>query len=746
MLGLAIYLKNNALRSIGAIRASARPITGKYFKQLPTVLNLNIIDICNSHCRMCNIWKEEAKTDITTEELEEILSDRLFRKVKHVGVTGGEPTLRDDIVEVFGRIIDTLPNLQAVSIITNCIKGEDVRSKLTQIRDLCQSKGMPFSIMISIDGIGKTHDYIRGTKGNFESAIETLRYAKDELKITPTIGCTISKGNVWNMDRFLYFIKENGLVARFRVAEFIVRLYNENRTNDIRNFSDEETYQLKLFFTKLQLHYEHNTTYRRTYKNIIGMLDGNKRAIGCPYQHSGITLGSTGKLGYCAPRSPFVGDCKTTSPHKIYKSNIKKRTDILNKDCNSCIHDYHSPENVSELLADYKYRFFSSLIRGKFPDFATKAIIATVSNLTGINSDNCILIIGWYGTETIGDIAILGGIIEKYKENEPDKKIFVASFFPWFTRNSLRDLKCDAHVIDYASSDYIHLCRNASIVAMGGGPLMEIDELRIIDFSFQQAKQARKEVLGCGIGPLYSDKANDMVKSILTLSEDVQLRDTASVKAAKQLTHKSKEVSLSGDFAEFYIQNNPAKRVGKSNTPTINCFLRELPYQYFKNSTPEEFETISSDFEKNIVCLLNKILDKHPDAEIKLCHMSNFAVAHDDRDFSIKLIDKYFSNVTNVTYDDRPSNITRVIDSIASASFNICMRFHSVLFAHTLKAQYCAIDYTSGGKIKGFLSDKKALHNLLSLSDLEASDKIDRFLAQHPYFVNATKHKSSTGI
>jgi polysaccharide pyruvyl transferase WcaK-like protein len=52
------------------------------------------------------------------------------------------------------------------------------------------------------------------------------------------------------------------------------------------------------------------------------------------------------------------------------------------------------------------------------------------------------------------------------------------------------------------------------------------------------------------------------------------------------------------------------------------------------------------------------------------------------------------------------------------ASYCLCMRFHSVLFAHTLGANFLAIDYTGGGKIKGFLSDHGALQRMVGLQEL----------------------------
>ena len=46
------------------------------------------------------------------------------------------------------------------------------------------------------------------------------------------------------------------------------------------------------------------------------------------------------------------------------------------------------------------------------------------------------------------------------------------------------------------------------------------------------------------------------------------------------------------------------------------------------------------------------------------------------------------------------------------------MRFHSVVFAHTLETDFTGFDYTNGGKIHNYLTDNNALQNLLSIENL----------------------------
>ncbi len=77
----------------------------------PSVINLNANDICNSKCTMCNIWKNKQEKEVTYEDLKQIFTDSFYSEVTGVGITGGEPTLREDLVELFRACIDFLPSL-----------------------------------------------------------------------------------------------------------------------------------------------------------------------------------------------------------------------------------------------------------------------------------------------------------------------------------------------------------------------------------------------------------------------------------------------------------------------------------------------------------------------------------------------------------------------------------------------------------------------------------------------------------
>ncbi|NNC84633.1 MAG: polysaccharide pyruvyl transferase family protein, partial [Bacteroidia bacterium] len=127
-----------------------------------------------------------------------------------------------------------------------------------------------------------------------------------------------------------------------------------------------------------------------------------------------------------------------------------------------------------------------------------------------------ITIIGWYGTETIGDRAILAGILQSLKNSYSDIEIKLGSLFPFFSERTLSE---DAELyteftgmnipIELFNSKKINelddALKDSDLLIMGGGPLMHIHPLFMVEYAFKKAKKLGKQtvVMGCGVGPLF---------------------------------------------------------------------------------------------------------------------------------------------------------------------------------------------------------------------------------------------------
>jgi len=131
---------------------------------------------CNFRCKMCNIWRKNTKNELNLNEIKRIFKNADF--FSWIGLTGGEPFLRNDFVSVIRIIKKFSKNLYILNISTNGSNPEVIFKKVEKILKL----NIPHTVVtVSMDGNKKLHDSIRGVKGSWENAIKTFKGLK-ELK------------------------------------------------------------------------------------------------------------------------------------------------------------------------------------------------------------------------------------------------------------------------------------------------------------------------------------------------------------------------------------------------------------------------------------------------------------------------------------------------------------------------------------------------------------------------------------
>lgn len=708
---------------------------GKLFPLKPQALNLLANDVCNSRCQMCLIWQKKKDKQITPEELAKILGDSLFSEIKYIGVSGGEPTLRSDLPDFFEAICLKKPKIIGTGIITNGIIEKHVKERILASAKVCKEHGVGFNVMLSLDGIGETHDIVRGKRGNFESSISLLNFFRYETNIPTSFGCTITSTNAFYVDELLDFAKAEGLYGRFRIAEYIQRLYNDHQTEFIRSFDEKTSYHLALFFFRAEHTFEKDPTFKKTYRNIREMLvAGQPRKIGCPYQARAAVLTSRGELLYCAPKSPVLGNTLDTSASELYFSNLEIRNRIIQKDCNECIHDYHEPVTFSESFSHFletrrqkKYKC-SNLLKTAKNQVKNPKPISNASNL----SSSIVLIVGWYGTETAGDKAILWTIINNLRSRDhPPEKIYLSSLYPFISHWTLKEVGLsEVSIVETYSKAFEAVCNETDEVVVGGGPLMDIEPLSHILYAFIQAAKnnAIARVEGCGVGPLNNLIYTSVVSEIFRLSDHITLRDQAS--ADRSLREFSiPRIETAPDPATDYVdfaKNSGFLESGTSilgSTKNVSCFLRDWTLEYKGDLDHVEFHSMKCRFEEQLAHLVLAI-SQNRDLAVHLLAMHTFCVGGDDRIFNRKFANS-LSTLANenqvkvaVDFVREPMSPIEILRSMYHSKFNLCMRFHSVLFAETLGVAYIAIDYTGGGKIRAFLESKGKLDRLLSLQDI----------------------------
>lgn len=168
-------------------------------------------DRCNSHCIHCNIWaKKPTENPLTPEELERIFQDPVFRDLGYIIISGGEPVLRPDIVDLYLAMHRALPRA-GLHLSTNAIAAERV---LQVVKELI-SHGIFMKVGVSVDGIGEKHDIVRRVKGNFEKADwllkELVKLGEQTHMVSPGIGYTLSDLTMDSFEEVRDYAKKLGV-------------------------------------------------------------------------------------------------------------------------------------------------------------------------------------------------------------------------------------------------------------------------------------------------------------------------------------------------------------------------------------------------------------------------------------------------------------------------------------------------------------------------------------------------------
>lgn len=116
---------------------------------------------CNAKCHMCDIWKYPTKKE---EEISPDIIEKLPAGLGRVNLTGGEPMLRDDIEE-FVKVLSK--KAQLIEISTNGYFTD----RIINIAEKYPSNVM---FRISVEGLPKLNDELRGLKNGFDHALRTL--------------------------------------------------------------------------------------------------------------------------------------------------------------------------------------------------------------------------------------------------------------------------------------------------------------------------------------------------------------------------------------------------------------------------------------------------------------------------------------------------------------------------------------------------------------------------------------------
>jgi MoaA/NifB/PqqE/SkfB family radical SAM enzyme len=197
------------------IREGALKLKGS-FPAEPEELFLELTYDCPQRCLMCDGWprylKEPGlqKEELTREEIEDaVRGSRILNNFKTVVLTGGEPFLRKDLVEIGEFFLEQLPRA-ALGILTSCFQPDIILEKLARLSQ--KYPGERIWLGSSLDGLKATHDRVRGVPGSFDRALETLERLQASFPELPvSVNFTITPINYRELGEVYDLCREMGV-------------------------------------------------------------------------------------------------------------------------------------------------------------------------------------------------------------------------------------------------------------------------------------------------------------------------------------------------------------------------------------------------------------------------------------------------------------------------------------------------------------------------------------------------------
>ncbi len=221
---------NIVLRTLGRAPRFAATIVKQRLKSDtgPNSLTHTTTFKCNYHCKeICDsplvhqaMQKKPNGHDLSTEEIKHIY--RQLPAMDYVRFTGGEPTLRQDFIEL-SHLAEEYLKPVIIHMTTNASLPERV-VQFAQERPT----HVPLDLMISIDGVGEKHCASRHNHRAFDRCLDTVKALaprQRELKLNIRINQTIA-----DSEGIEHYRKLHELLKQFDVRHQIVMAYNASAT------------------------------------------------------------------------------------------------------------------------------------------------------------------------------------------------------------------------------------------------------------------------------------------------------------------------------------------------------------------------------------------------------------------------------------------------------------------------------------------------------------------------------------
>ncbi|MEI7751931.1 MAG: glycosyltransferase [Candidatus Omnitrophota bacterium] len=360
--GLLELCVEKAASACSFIAAHAQSFFKLFIKRtlVPEQVTFFVTQRCNLSCSHCFVAKDKITEDkeLSTGEIDRIT--RRMPRIKYVTITGGEPFLRGDIVDVV-RILNKNLKPMMMTVLTNGDMTDVVIHKAREILESCPKTNIVFKM--SMDGPSEIHDKMRRKAGAFDNSHATfvkLKKMKQEYR-NLTVGL-ITTYTERNKDHIKNFV--NTVITELRPDQYGLTLERPKKASELNNTIDADDYlkllkevNRKLFSSTKGLPGKFRLAYKIRMADKLKEIYGTKRyPMQCFAGVLNATLSADGDVFACEQIDEKFGnlreeDCQW---NKVWRSSKAQsvREAIKQKKCfctNECLMPFNIVYDFKEL-------------------------------------------------------------------------------------------------------------------------------------------------------------------------------------------------------------------------------------------------------------------------------------------------------------------------------------------------------------------------------------------------------------
>lgn len=295
---------------------------------------LKLTDNCNSKCVTCDYWKTHHESELTLDEFRSVLDQLRALGVEEVMFTGGEPTMRVELVSVVRHAAQH--GFRTVGLTTNALSLPP--AKIDQLLN-----GGLNQLVLSLEGL-ESHDEIRGVPGNTKKVLAVLEHLSARrtagASLSVKLAMTLMERNLEEVEGMLDLARHHRAVLFFNLIDRGTYFF-EGIPADLMIMRDREKLNkvvdgllaVKAAEPDLIGNTVSSLEYVRRYFD-----DPKQRAIPCHLGYIGVDIDADGAVYSNCWGLPSVGNVRKASLREIVESPryLQQCQAMFKKECPGC--------------------------------------------------------------------------------------------------------------------------------------------------------------------------------------------------------------------------------------------------------------------------------------------------------------------------------------------------------------------------------------------------------------------------